>query len=66
MPDRRRKGSEKSPGFTLGLAGFARISAVEGVHLDARSERMFAEFERRELSPEERRAAIRRKHAPTI
>ncbi|WP_036291732.1 hypothetical protein [Methylosinus sp. PW1] len=47
----------------LGLAGFSRISAVEGVRLDADSKRMFADFERRGLTDAERRRAIYEKHA---
>jgi hypothetical protein len=47
----------------LGLVGFSRISAVEGVRLDADSKRMFADFERRGLTDAERRRAIYEKHA---
>ncbi|WP_134188148.1 MULTISPECIES: hypothetical protein [unclassified Methylosinus] len=49
--------------LTLGLVGFSRISAVEGVRLDADSKRMFANFERRGLTDAERRCAIYEKHA---
>jgi hypothetical protein len=49
--------------LTLGLVGFSRISAVEGVRLDSDSKRMFADFERRGLTAAERRRAIHEKHA---
>jgi hypothetical protein len=49
--------------LTLGLVGFSRISAVEGVRLDAASKKMFADFESRGLTPAERRRAIYEKHA---
>jgi hypothetical protein len=53
----------KAKGLTLGLAGFAKISAVEGIRLRASSKKMFADFDRRGLSPAERRRAIFEKHA---
>jgi hypothetical protein len=53
----------KRNNLTLGLAGFSKISAVEGVVLKPESQRMFAEFDRNNLSPEERRRAIAQKHA---
>jgi hypothetical protein len=53
----------KQPGLTLGLAGFSKISAVEGIVLPSESQSMFAEFDRNGLSPEERRRAILQKHA---
>lgn len=49
--------------LTLGLTGFAKISAIEGVHLSSDSRRMFAEFDRKGLDPEQRRKAIAAKHA---
>lgn len=57
--------SAKSTGrrITLGMGGFAKISAVEGVSLKASSKRMFAEFEKRGMSAEQRRCAITEKHA---
>lgn len=50
-------------GLVLGLSGFAKISAVEGVKLKASSGRMFAKFEKEGLSPQQRRKAIADKHA---
>lgn len=60
---KRGKRIKKSTTLTLGLAGFAKISAVEGISLRPSSKRMFADFERRGLSPAERRRAIFEKHA---
>jgi hypothetical protein len=48
----------KSAAFTIGLADFERISAVEGLHLSAEMKRMFREFDRQNLSAEERRRRI--------
>jgi hypothetical protein len=53
----------KAKTLTLGLVGFAKISAVEGVTLRASTKRMFADFDRRGLSPAERRREIFAKHA---
>ncbi len=49
-------------GLTLGLEGFAWISAVEGIKLSQESLEMFADFERRGLSGEEQDRAILAKH----
>ncbi len=48
--------------FTLGRQGFARISAIEGIELTAAMEAEFEEFDRKELSAEERRSAIALKY----
>ena len=45
-------------GFTLGRQAFARISAVEGIHLTAEMEARFAEFDDQGLSANQRRRAI--------
>lgn len=60
MP-KRSTPSMHSP-FILGRAAFDRISAVEGLRRDAASDAMFADFDRRDLSAEERRRAIRARH----
>jgi len=49
----------KGDHFTLGRGRFAKISAVEGIKASPRVERMFADFDRQRLSPEERRRVIR-------
>jgi hypothetical protein len=47
----------------LGLVGFAKISAVEGIALRSSTKKMFSDFDRRGLSPAERRREIFEKHA---
>jgi hypothetical protein len=59
----KAQGAAKGRGVTLGLAGFAKISAIEGITLRTSTRKMFADFDRRELSPGERRRAIFEKHA---
>jgi hypothetical protein len=55
--------STKSSGrFVLGRARLEKISAVEGIRTSAATRRMFAEFDRNELSPAQRRKAIFEKH----
>jgi hypothetical protein len=49
--------------LTLGLIGFERISAVEGIRLRPSTKKMFADFDRRGLRPAERRREIFEKHA---
>ena len=46
----------------LGLSGFEKISAVEGISLPMESRNMFARFERDRLTDMERRRAIVAKH----
>ncbi len=53
----------KSPtttGFTLGRKSFAKISAIEGIHLSPEMESKFRQFDREELPASERREAISR------
>lgn len=59
----RRPSKVKAKEFTVGLIGFAKISAVEGVSLPSESRHMFAEFERKGMTPQQRRKAITAKHA---
>jgi hypothetical protein len=49
--------------FVLGRARFERISAVEGIKKSPESRRMFEEFDRKGLTPEQRRRAIFEKYA---
>lgn len=51
-----------SKGYVIGRSAFAKISAIEGISTTAAMEADFREFERKGLSAEERRAAIRRKY----
>ena len=41
--------------FTLGRDRFERISAVEGIKNSRKTAKLFAEFDRRNLTPAERR-----------
>ena len=50
--------SRKGRPVIIGRAAFAKIGAVEGIHLSEEAQRMFAEFDRQKLSPEERRRTI--------
>lgn len=49
--------------FVLGRTAFAKISAVEGLSLSAEGREMFDDFDRRDLTPVERRTAIAAKHS---
>ena len=62
MKTKRAAPRSRTKGLTLGLEGFAWISAVEGIKLSAESLEMFAEFDRKGLSNEERRKLIIEKH----
>jgi len=57
------KAKRSTGGLTLGLKGFSKISAVEGITMRSSTRKMFADFDRRGLSPAERRRAIFEKHA---
>lgn len=59
----KAKTAGKTKGLTLGLVGFAKISAVEGIELRSSTKKMFADFDRRGLSAAERRRFIFEKHA---
>ena len=48
----------KAQRLTIGLAGFEKISAIEGLHLTREMKRTFSALERRGASPAQRRAAI--------
>jgi hypothetical protein len=51
-------------GVTVGHAAFTSVSAVEGICLSRDAQGRFAEFDRKGLSPEQRRTAIIQAHAP--
>jgi hypothetical protein len=59
----KKPAKRAAKGYTIGRAGFAKISAVEGIKLTPSMAANFREFERQGLSPEERRKAILRKYA---
>jgi len=48
--------------YTIGQRGFAKISAVEGIHLSPEMVRDLREFDRKGLSAEERQSYISRKY----
>jgi hypothetical protein len=48
----------KAQRLTIGLAGFAKVSAIEGLHLTRDMERTFSALERRGASAAQKRAAI--------
>jgi hypothetical protein len=61
MPARATKPSKKkaaSAKFVLGRGAFAKISAVEGIALTPAMKKRAADFERRGLTPAERRREI--------
>jgi hypothetical protein len=49
-------------GYTIGRAGFAKISAVEGIRTTAAMDEDFREFDRKGLSAEDRRRVISSKY----
>jgi hypothetical protein len=55
--------SHASSCFVLGRSRFEKISEVEGIKTSQSSRRMFAEFDHRGLTPEQRRKAIFEKPA---
>ncbi|RJF89683.1 hypothetical protein D3874_24165 [Oleomonas cavernae] len=58
-----RKAQPKgSSGLALSREAFAQISAVEGIFLSAEMTRDFQDFDRRNLSDDERRHAIIEKY----
>jgi hypothetical protein len=60
-----KSGKRPSKGFTLGRQGFAKISAVEGIKMSRAMDAEFREFDRKGLSPEQRRKAIAAKYGKT-
>ena len=54
----QEEGESFSHGTVIGREAFAKISEVEGIRLDDDAKAMFADFDRRKLSAEERRRAI--------
>lgn len=58
--DQRRTEPQGGGEFTLGRDSFAKISAVEGIHLSPDMRQAFREFDRRGLTGAERRRAIAR------
>jgi hypothetical protein len=63
---RRSTAPTRPAGFVLGRAGFARISAVEGIVLTAAMQETMEGFDRAGLSAEERRARIVSQFRPPV
>ena len=55
---KKRSSKKTATGPVLGRQQFGKISAVEGIRLSGTMKRAFAEFDRAELSAEERRRSI--------
>jgi hypothetical protein len=63
MPKQKRStGRNSKTGFVLGQAGFAKISAVEGIRLSPAMKKRATEAGSKGLSPDEYRRAIVRAH----
>jgi len=58
MTDRRQKARSASAGHVIGAGAFAAITAVEGLKLSPAAQRRIAEFRRKRMTPDERRAAV--------
>lgn len=65
MTDRRRKARGASAGHVIGAAAFAAISAVEGLKLSPAARRRIAVFQRKRMTPDERRAAVLKAYEDT-
>ena len=60
---RRLRGTGNQPtDFTIGRRGFAKISAVEGLHLSDEMKKDLEAFDRKGFSGEERRRVIINKY----
>jgi hypothetical protein len=62
MSQPTRTPNKPRAGYTVGRSAFAKISAVEGIELTPNMDADFREFERRKLSPDDRRNAIKAKY----
>ena len=63
MPKQKRPtGKTNKTGFVIGRAGFAKISAVEGIRLKPAMKKRATEASSKGLSPEEFRKVIVRAH----
>lgn len=61
-PKKTTKTPQRPGTFMIGRARLERISAVEGIETRPDSRAMFADFDRRGLSDQERRSTILEKH----
>jgi len=63
MPKTTQPTGTRAKSYTIGRRAFAKISAIEGIRLSEEASEDFREFERKGLSPQDRRQAISRKYA---
>jgi hypothetical protein len=61
-PKTSKRPKPKARSLTIGLAGFAKISAIEGLHLTREMRATFNALKRQGVSPRQRRAAIVKKY----
>ena len=63
-PKRRKVAPPKAKGerLTIGVAGFEKVSAIEGLHLTRDMKKTFSALERQGASAAQRRAAIIKKY----
>jgi hypothetical protein len=61
MPKRKQPATKRA-GFVIGRAGFAKISAVDGIRLTSAMKKRAVEAERKGASAKEFRQAIVRSH----
>lgn len=57
------KDGRKHSTYTVGREGFGKISAVEGLHPTQDASRRTAEYDRKGMTPEQRRRAIIKAHS---
>jgi hypothetical protein len=57
-PRKIARSKTKVQRLTIGLAGFAKVSAIEGLHLTRDMKRTFGRLDRQGASAAQRRAAI--------
>ncbi len=65
-PKTSRRVKTRAKRVTIGLAGFEKISALEGLHLSREMKATFRALERKRASPRERRAAIIKKYGTAL
>jgi hypothetical protein len=61
-PNNRKRAKAKAKRVTIGLAGFGKISAIEGLHLTHGMKATFRALKRSGVSPQQRRAALIKKY----
>ncbi|HEX3951015.1 MAG TPA: hypothetical protein VHW95_14255 [Steroidobacteraceae bacterium] len=57
-----KRAKPKASGMIIGLAGFEKISAIEGLHLTREMKATFRALDRKGATARERRAAIIKKY----